>query len=63
MSLPYHIGNGVFGGLTPFIATAVVAASGNMYLGLAYPIGIALLTVIVGALYVPERVGHPIDAD
>jgi MFS family permease len=63
MSLPYHVGNGVFGGLTPFIATAVVAASGNMYLGLAYPIGIALLTVIVGALYVPERVGHPIDAD
>lgn len=63
MSLPYHVGNGVFGGLTPFIATAVVAASGNMYLGLAYPIGIALLTVVVGALYVPERVGHPIDAD
>ncbi len=63
MSLPYHVGNGVFGGLTPFIATAVVAASGNIYLGLAYPIAVALLTLIVGGLYVPERVGHPIDAD
>lgn len=63
MSLPYHVGNGVFGGLTPFIATAVVAATGNIYLGLSYPIGIALITAVVGGLYVPERVGHPIDAD
>lgn len=63
MSFPYHIGNGVFGGLIPFIATAVVAATGNLYLGLVYPIGVALTTAIIGGLYVPERTGHPIDAD
>lgn len=63
MSLPYHVGNGVFGGLTPFIATAVVAATGNIYLGLSYPIAIALITAVVGGFFVPERVGHPIDAD
>jgi len=63
MSFPYHIGNGVFGGLTPFIATAVVTATNNIYLGLIYPIGIALLTALIGGLLVPERTGHPIDAD
>ena len=48
MSLPYHIGNGVFGGLVPFIATALVAKTGNPLMGLSYPIGIALLTLVVG---------------
>jgi MFS family permease len=55
MSLPYHIGNGVFGGLTPFIATAVVASTTNIYAGLVYPICIALMTVIVGSIFVKER--------
>jgi MFS family permease len=54
MSLPYHIGNGVFGGLTPFIATAVVAATGNMFAGLVYPISIAALTFVVGSLFLKE---------
>lgn len=54
MSLPYHIGNGVFGGLTPFIATAVVAATGNMFAGLIYPISIATLTFVVGSLFLKE---------
>ncbi len=54
MSLPYHLGNGVFGGLTPFLATAVVAATGNIYAGLAYPIGIALLTFVIGTFFVKE---------
>lgn len=63
MSLPYHVGNGVFGGLTPFIATAVVAQTGNIYLGLAYPITVSVITAIVGGLYIPERAGHAIDAD
>ncbi|HWI64424.1 MAG TPA: MFS transporter, partial [Symbiobacteriaceae bacterium] len=54
MSLPYHIGNGVFGGLTPFIATAVVAATGNMFAGLIYPISIASLTFVVGSLFLKE---------
>lgn len=54
MSLPYHIGNGVFGGLVPLIATAVVAATGSPLAGLWYPIGIALMTVVVGAVFLRE---------
>ncbi len=54
MSLPYHLGNGEFGGFTPLIASAIVAYSGNIYAGLAYPIAIALLTFIIGSLYLPE---------
>ena len=54
LSLPYHLGNGVFGGLTPFIATAIVAATGNPYAGLAWPIAVAAMTFIIGALYLPE---------
>ncbi len=55
MSLPYHIGNGVFGGLVPFIATSLVASFGNPFAGLYYPIGVALLTFIVGLAFVRER--------
>ncbi len=54
LSLPYHLGNGVFGGLTPFIASAIVASTGNPYAGLAYPISIAAMTFIIGALFLPE---------
>ncbi len=54
MSLPYHVGNGIFGGLTPLIATSMVAQFGNPYAGLAYPIGIAVITTIVGAIYLKE---------
>jgi len=54
MSLPYHLGNGEFGGFTPLIAAAIVAATGNMYAGLAYPIAIALLTFFVGTFFLPE---------
>jgi MFS family permease len=54
MSLPYHIGNGWFGGLLPPIAVALVAATGNIYAGLWYPIAIAAMTFIVGLLFVPE---------
>ena len=45
MSLPYHIGNGWFGGMLPLLATAVVAATGNIYAGLWYPIGVAVMTL------------------
>ncbi len=55
LSLPYHIGNGVFGGLTPFIATATVAATGNVYSGLIYPIAIALTTFFVGVFFISKR--------
>ena len=54
MSLPYHIGNGWFGGLLPTISFALVAANGNIYYGLWYPIIIALVTVAIGALFVRE---------
>ncbi|MEY2711824.1 MAG: hypothetical protein RL005_46, partial [Planctomycetota bacterium] len=57
MSLPYHIGNGVFGGLTPYVASLLVERTGNPYAGLAYPITIALATVVVGVLLVKERRG------
>ncbi len=55
MSLPYHIGNGVFGGLTPFIASSLVEKSGNIYMGLAYPITVAALTFVIGATLMKER--------
>ena len=54
MSLPYHIGNGWFGGFLPTTAFAMVAATGNIYYGLWYPIVIAVLTLIVGVLFVKE---------
>ena len=54
MSLPYHIGNGWFGGLLPPIVVTIVAATGDIYSGLYYPIGIAAMTFIVGLLFVPE---------
>ena len=54
MSLPYHIGNGWFGGLLPTTAFALVAANGNIYYGLWYPIVIAVATVVIGTLFVRE---------
>ena len=54
MSLPYHIGNGWFGGFLPPIAFAIVAATGSIYSGLWYPIAIALITLAIGLLFVPE---------
>jgi MFS family permease len=54
MSLPYHIGNGWFGGLLPTTAFAIVAQTGNMYNGLWYPIIIAGATFVIGALFVKE---------
>ncbi|KVL90144.1 MFS transporter [Burkholderia stagnalis] len=54
MSLPYHIGNGWFGGFLPATAFAIVAAQGNIYSGLWYPIVIALITCVIGLLFVKE---------
>ena len=54
MSLPYHIGNGWFGGFLPAISFALVAGTGNLYYGLWYPIIIALMTVVVGGLFLHE---------
>jgi MFS family permease len=55
MSLPYHIGNGWFGGMLPLLATAMVAASGNIYRGLWYPIVVAVITLVVGAIFLREK--------
>ncbi|MFS8037549.1 MFS transporter [Xanthobacter sp. AM11] len=61
MSLPYHIGNGWFGGLLPATAFAMVAATGDIYYGLWYPIVIALMTFVIGLLFVPETKDRNID--
>jgi MFS family permease len=55
MSLPYHIGNGWFGGMLPLTATAMVAASGDIYYGLWYPVIVAVITVVIGALFLKEN--------
>jgi MFS family permease len=68
MSFPYHIGNGWFGGFLPLIVGAITAATGNLYAGLWYPIVVALMTFIVGALFVREtkdrdlRAAEPVGA-
>ncbi len=54
MSLPYHIGNGWFGGLLPATAFAIVASTGDIYAGLWYPIIFASITVVIGLLFLPE---------
>ena len=55
MSLPYHIGNGWFGGFLPFIAAALVVKSGNIYYGLWYPIVAAAVTAVVGGFFAADR--------
>jgi MFS family permease len=60
MSLPYHIGNGWFGGFLPVTSFAIVAATGDIYAGLWYPIAIASFTLVIGALLLPETRGRHI---
>jgi hypothetical protein len=57
LSLPYHIGNGVFGGMVPLVGLSVVAQTGNIYAGLYYPIAIAALTFLVGSVALRDT--HP----
>jgi len=54
MSLPYHIGNGWFGGMLPLTATAMVAATGDIYYGLWYPIVVAIMTLVIGSIFLTE---------
>jgi MFS family permease len=61
MSLPYHIGNGWFGGFLPTTAFAMVAATGDIYYGLWYPIVVASATLVIGMLFLPETVRRPTD--
>ena len=63
LSLPYHIGNGVFGGLLPLIGLGIVARTGNIYAGLYYPIVVAAVTFVVGSLFLKETHHHRIWED
>jgi MFS family permease len=71
MSIPYHLGNGWFGGFLPLVATAVTASpwaretfgSGAIYTGLIYPIAVCLITVLIGSRFIHETKDHRIDAD
>ncbi|MEO6654995.1 MAG: MFS transporter [Pyrinomonadaceae bacterium] len=60
LSLPYHIGNGVFGGMLPLIGLSVIAQTGNIYAGLYYPMSIAAITLVVGSIFLKETHGHTI---
>jgi MFS family permease len=62
MSLPYHIGNGVFGGMVPFIATLITTFPGSDHLsGLWYPIGVAALSLVIGVLYLNNRIDENVN--
>jgi hypothetical protein len=63
MSLPYHIGNGWFGGMLPLLATAMVAASGDIYYGLWYPIVVAAMTLVIGTLFLKETKDQKVRVD
>ena len=61
MSLPYHIGNGWFGGFLPTVSFALVALTGDIYYGLWYPIVVCVITFVIGALFLPETRGKVVD--
>jgi hypothetical protein len=65
LSLPYHIGNGVFGGMLPLVGLWIVARTGNIYAGLYYPMAVASLTFVVGSLLLREtrhtRIWHEVE--
>jgi hypothetical protein len=63
LSLPYHVGNGWFGGLMPATAFAMVAQTGDIYYGLWYPVVIALMTLVIGILFIPETYKRDIFKD
>src|SRR5439155_27315013 len=63
ISLPYHIGNGWFGGMLPLLATAMVAASGNIYYGLWYPVVVSIMTFVVGTALIKETKDHKVRVD
>jgi len=63
MSLPYHIGNGWFGGFLPTTAFAMVAATGDIYYGLWYPIVVAVMTAVLGTFFLPETKDRDIHHD
>ena len=63
MSLPYHIGNGWFGGMLPLLATALVAATGDIYYGLWYPIIVAMMTFVIGLIFLRDHKDRDLEGD
>lgn len=63
LSVPYHFGNGIFGGFLPLIATNMTLKTGNMFSGLYYPIGVAVMSLVLGGLFLPETKGRPLDSE
>ena len=63
MSLPYHIGNGWFGGFLPFFMLAIATFKGNIFAGLVYPMAIAAVTFVIGALFLPETKDRDLELD
>jgi MFS family permease len=63
MSLPYHIGNGWFGGMLPLLATALVAATGDIYYGLWYPIIVAMMTFVIGLMFLRDHKDRDLEGD
>jgi MFS family permease len=63
MSLPYHIGNGWFGGFLPFFMLAIATFQGNIFAGLVYPMAVAAITVVIGALFLPETKDRDLELD
>jgi len=63
MSLPYHIGNGWFGGMLPLLATALVAATGDIYYGLWYPIGVSIMTFVIGLVFLRDTKDRDLEAE
>jgi hypothetical protein len=61
MSLPYHVGNGWFGGFVPTIAFAMTAYTGNIYSGLWYVVAVSVMTAVVGGLMLHETKGATLD--
>ncbi len=63
LSVPYHFGNGWFGGFLPLIGTSMAASTGNIFGGLYYPIGVALMSLVIGGLFLPETHGRSLEDD
>ena len=61
MSVPYHVGNGWFGGTLPLVATAMAVATGDLYFGLWYPVLVAAATAVIGGLFLRDRRNRALD--
>jgi hypothetical protein len=63
LSVPYHFGNGWFGGFTPLIGASVATQTGDIYAGLWWMIGVAVMSLVIGGLLLPETKGRDLETD